>query len=179
MNKTNYKKIDKLFEYKDLKGFLETHKYIDIVNGSIDLSRDFIEISSAVGLNNFNKDILFTLKNKTGLYIGKKEFYQTLGIYDNSSGTLIKISDNEHLLSLLNGHFSHIALAGLLVSGEFQIEEIFEFYEICRYLNMKFYDCMSEKDNKDMYRFNELNRKRREKNETKWIKWSRQTYRRN
>ena len=130
------------------------------------MKKENILTSSAILINNFKKDILFTLKEYPGLYIGQKQFYDSCGNYDNSTGTLKKITDNEGLYSLLSGTFSHIVLAGMLASGRHTLDEIKEFYEICRKLNIKHYSGdfeINENDNKFLYKLNKVNKKNNKK----------------
>lgn len=128
------------------------------------MDRKIITISSAVNLNNYNKDILFTLEDKNkGLFIGKKEFYNNAGLYDNTTNTLKKITDNTKLYTLLYGTYSHIALAGFIYSGRYSLEDIKEFYSICKKLNIKYYDAVEEeKDNKIFYKLEEKHKKQTE-----------------
>lgn len=117
------------------------------------MDKKTITISSAVNLNNYSKDILFTLKDKNkGLFVGKKEFYNNAGLYDNTTNTLKKITDNTKLYTLLYGSYSHIALAGFIYSGRYTLDEIKEFYTICQKLNIKYYDDVEENDNKFLYK---------------------------
>lgn len=112
-----------------------------------------LETTSAIRLNNYNKNIMFTLKDYTGLYVGIKTDYAQLGIYDNTKNTLFKITDNKKLYNLLTGNnLSIIALAGSIASGGYSLEDVIEFYKICELLNMKFYDNLEEQDNKDLYK---------------------------
>lgn len=115
-----------------------------------------IQVTSAIKLNNYKNDILFHLADFKGLFIGIKEDYYKKGIYDNSRNTLEKVTDNEKLYNLLSGHYSHIALAGFIASGEYSLKDITEFYEIAKKLNIKYYDFMDEKDNKYSYKINDL-----------------------
>lgn len=128
------------------------------------MDRKIITISSAVNLNNYNKDILFTLEDKNkGLFIGKKEFYNNAGLYDNTTNTLKKITDNTKLYTLLYGTYSHIALAGFIYSGRYSLEDIKEFYSICKKLNIKYYDAVEEeKDNKTFYKLEEKHKEQTE-----------------
>lgn len=127
------------------------------------MDRKIITISSAVNLNNYNKDILFTLEDKNkGLFIGKKEFYDNAGLYDNTTNTLKKITDNTKLYTLLYGTYSHIALAGFIYSGRYSLEDIKEFYSICKKLNIKYYDEVEENDNKTFYKLEEKHKKKTE-----------------
>lgn len=128
------------------------------------MDRKTITISSAVNLNNYSKDILFTLKDKNkGLFVGKKEFYNNAGLYDNTTNTLKKITDNTKLYTLLYGTYSHIALAGFIYSGRYSLEDIKEFYSICKKLNIKYYDEVEEeKDNKIFYKLEEKHKKQME-----------------
>lgn len=128
------------------------------------MDRKIITISSAVNLNNYNKDILFTLEDKNkGLFIGKKEFYNNAGLYDNTTNTLKKITDNTKLYTLLYGTYSHIALAGFIYSGRYSLEDIKEFYSICKKLNIKYYDAVEEeKDNKIFYKLEEKHKEQTE-----------------
>lgn len=128
------------------------------------MDRKIITISSAVNLNNYNKDILFTLEDKNkGLFIGKKEFYNNAGLYDNTTNTLKKITDNTKLYNLLYGTYSHIALAGFIYSGRYSLEDIKEFYTICKKLNIKYYDAVEEeKDNKIFYKLEEKHKEQTE-----------------
>lgn len=128
------------------------------------MDKKYIKTKSAILLNNYNKNILFTLQNKQGLFIGKKEFYDNAGNYDNSTNTLKKITSNIKLLNLLSGTLSHIALAGFIYSGRYTLEDICEFYEICKKLNIKYYDIIdNEKDNKYLYTLEARNKTQREK----------------
>lgn len=126
------------------------------------MEKKLIIVTSASSLNNYKNNILFTLKDYDGLYVGDREFYTT-GVYNNHTNSLKKLTDNTKLMSLLNGTYSHIALASLIASGRFSVEDITEFYEICGRLNIKMYDDISEKDNKTLYRIS--NKKRREDND--------------
>lgn len=127
------------------------------------MDRKIITISSAVNLNNYNKDILFTLEDKNkGLFIGKKEFYNNAGLYDNTTNTLKKITDNTKLYTLLYGTYSHIALAGFIYSGRYSLEDIKEFYSICKKLNIKYYDEIEENDNKTFYKLEEKHKEQTE-----------------
>lgn len=127
------------------------------------MDKKTITISSAVNLNNYSKDILFTLKDKNkGLFIGKKEFYNNAGLYDNTTNTLKKITDNTKLYTLLYGTYSHIALAGFIYSGRYSLEDIKEFYSICKKLNIKYYDEVEENDNKTFYKLEEKHKKQME-----------------
>ena len=113
-----------------------------------------VKTTSATRLNNYKNNILFHLSDFKGLYVGIKEDYDNKGTYDNSHNTLKKITDNEKLYALLSGEYSHIALAGFIASGKYSLEDITEFYETAKKLNIKYYDFMSEKDNKEMYKIN-------------------------
>lgn len=127
------------------------------------MDKKTITISSAVNLNNYSKDILFTLKDKNkGLFVGKKEFYNNAGLYDNTTNTLKKITDNTKLYTLLYGTYSHIALAGFIYSGRYSLEDIKEFYSICKKLNIKYYDEVEENDNKTFYKLEENHKKKTE-----------------
>lgn len=128
------------------------------------MDKKMITMSSAVNLNNYSKDILFTLKDKNkGLFVGKKEFYNNAGLYDNTTNTLKKITDNTKLYTLLYGTYSHIALAGFIYSGRYSLEDIKEFYAICKKLNIKYYDAVEEeKDNKTFYKLEEKHREQTE-----------------
>lgn len=127
------------------------------------MDKKTITISSAVNLNNYSKDILFTLKDKNkGLFVGKKEFYNNAGLYDNTTNTLKKITDNTKLYTLLYGTYSHIALAGFIYSGRYSLEDIKEFYSICKKLNIKYYDEVEENDNKTFYKLEEKHKKKTE-----------------
>lgn len=123
------------------------------------MKKENILTNTAILLNNFKKDILFILKEYPGLYIGQKQFYDNRGNYDNSTGTLKKITNNKRLYDLISGNFSHIILAGMLASGEYTMEEIKEFYEICRKLKIKHYFNISEKDNNFLYKLNKVGKK--------------------
>lgn len=122
-----------------------------------ELLKEEIKTTSAIYLNNFKKNILFTLKDFEGLFIGTKENYKKTGIYNNLSGTLKKITNNEKLYHLLSGNFSHIALAGFINKGRYTIDDIIEFYTICKKLNIKYYNEISETDNKILYKINSNN----------------------
>ena len=127
------------------------------------MDKKTITISSAVNLNNYSKDILFTLKDKNkGLFVGKKEFYNNAGLYDNTTNTLKKITDNTKLYTLLYGTYSHIALAGFIYSGRYSLEDIKECYSICKKLNIKYYDEVEENDNKTFYKLEEKHKKKTE-----------------
>lgn len=121
-------------------------------NATKEIKQTQIKTTSAIRLNNYKNNILFHLAK--GLYVGIKEDYDNKGTYDNSHNTLKKITDNEKLYALLSGEYSHIALAGFIASGKYSLEDITEFYEIAKKLNIKYYDFMSEKDNKEMYKIN-------------------------
>lgn len=118
------------------------------------MKKTTIKTSSASRLNTYKDLILFTLEDYEGLYVGIKADYQKIGEYDNSSGTLKKITDNKKLYSLITGRYSHIALAGLINKGSYTINDIIEFYQVCKKLNLKHYDNMTEADNKFFYKFN-------------------------
>lgn len=120
-----------------------------------------IEVKSAIRLNNYKNNILFYLKDFKGLYVGIKEDYDNKGTYNNSHNTLKKITDNEKLYNLLSGEYSHIALAGFIASGEYSLEDITEFYSIAGKLNIKYYDFMSEKDSKRLYKI--INKEKKQK----------------
>lgn len=122
------------------------------------MEQAMIETTSAVALDNFERTLLFTLKNFDGLYIGKKEFYE-IGEYDNSTNTLQKISDSKKLLHLLNGHYSHIALAKFIAEERYSIKEIKEFYEICKKLKIKFYQNIDSELNDTFYKTTNYNKK--------------------
>lgn len=113
-----------------------------------------IKTRSAIRLNNYKNDILFHLADFKGLYVGIKEDYDNKGTYDNSHNTLKKITNNEKLYNLLSGKYSHIALAGFIASGKYSLEDITEFYETAKKLNIKYYDFMDEKDNREIYKIN-------------------------
>ena len=95
--------------------------------------------------------------------MGKKEFYNNAGLYDNTTNTLKKITDNTKLYTLLYGTYSHIALAGFIYSGRYSLEDIKEFYAICKKLNIKYYDAVEEeKDNKIFYKLEEKHKEQTE-----------------
>lgn len=126
------------------------------------MEKKTIKTTSAISLKTFNNQILFTLKDFSGLFVGYKKNYQKLGEYDNTTGTLEKISNNKKLLPLLSGTFSAVALAGFLYSGAYTLEDIKEYYKLCKKLNIKYYDIMKdEKENKALYNL-EAKRKRKE-----------------
>ena len=73
-----------------------------------------------------------------------------------------KITNNEKLYNLLSGKYSHIALAGFIASGKYSLEDITEFYETAKKLNIKYYDFMDEKDNREIYKINNREKKENE-----------------
>lgn len=131
------------------------------------MDKKIIKTKSAILLNNYNKDILFTLKDSEGLFVGQKQFYNNSGDYDNSTGTLERITNNIKLHNLLCGTLSHIALAGFMYSGRYTLEDICEFYEICKKLNIKYYNIVDEEDNKILYKLETRNKNKKIKKENK------------
>lgn len=111
-----------------------------------------IKTASATRLNNYKNNILFKLQDFKGLYVGIKEDYDNKGNYDNTHNTLEKITGNEKLYNLLSGEYSHIALASFIATDKYTIKDIKEFYSIAEKLNIKFYNFIDKKDNKNIYK---------------------------
>lgn len=124
------------------------------------MDKKIIKTKSAVVINNYKNDILFTLEGYEGLFVGQKRFYSS-GNYDNTTGTLKKITNNTKLHNLLYGTYSYIALAGFIYSGRYTLDDICEFYEICKKLNIKYSDIVEEKDNKNLYKLETRNKNKR------------------
>lgn len=125
------------------------------------LNNGDILVSSAVKIKNYDDKILFTLKDFDGLWVGRKIAYDEQGHYNSSIAKLELLTTNEKLYSLLNGDYSYIALAGFIYSNSYNIDDIKEFYELAKKLNMKYYEDMDEKDNEFLYKLEE-----RKKNNT-------------
>lgn len=69
------------------------------------MDKKTITISSAVNLNNYSEDILFTLKDKNkGLFVGKKEFYAICKKLNIKYYNEVEETDNKTFYKLEENH---------------------------------------------------------------------------
>ncbi len=117
------------------------------------MKKDFLTVKSAVNLKTYKVGtILFTLENYSGLYVGDKEHYQKLGTYDNRTGTLKKITDNEKLYRFLYGSFNFIVTLSLVADSTLNSDDIIELLKLYKKLNIKIHENTSESENIKAYK---------------------------